>query len=151
MFGEGKKDKKFLITLIDLPKFKYHTSKWTIKIEGASGSSPEVILRQCQAIPYFQNYNLVICFIDLDKLKNDYPQKWETKKKQLEKNYSNITIIWQIDNAEDEYRKVLGAQYDNKHKLNKMAKKQVALFINSSLWKRILKPIRDTEKELNKL
>lgn len=70
---------------------------------------------------------------------------------ELEKQYSEFTIIWQIDNAEDEYKKVIGDQYKGKHKLNKLAKQKVAKFINSNFWKRILKPIKDKERELDKI
>lgn len=66
----------------------------------------------------------------------------------MENEYSSFTIIWQIDNAEDEYRKVLGEQYRNKRKLNKLAKQKVDEFINSGFWNRILKPLKDKEREL---
>lgn len=44
IFGEGKRDKNFLIALIDLKKFKYHTAKWTFNYSNSSGGSAEIIL-----------------------------------------------------------------------------------------------------------
>ena len=88
--------------------------------------------------------------MDLDKLKTDFPKTWEEEKKELEKKAlsAKIVIIWQLDNAEDEYRKVLGNQRLNKHKLNKLVKQKIKKFINSDFWKRILEPIKEKEKEL---
>lgn len=147
IFGEGGKDYKFLLCLIDLEKFKYHTNKWFFTPDHASGSSPEVILGQCRKAMFGEQYDLVLCFIDLDKLKSDYPVTWEKEKEEMESRYSNITVIWQIDNAEDEYKKVLGGQYRNKHELNQAAKQESEKFINSDFWKKILKSIKDKEEE----
>jgi len=148
VFGEGGKDKKFLIALIDLDKFKHHTKKWTFNYDNASGSSPETILNKCWKAISGTNYDLILCFIDLDKLKTDYPEKWKENKKRLENKYSNITIMWQIDNMADEFRKVLRDHCRGKNKLNRAARKKVKEFINSDFWKRILKPIKDKEQEL---
>jgi len=149
VFSEGRKDKIFLIALIDLDKFKYHTKKWAFNYDNASGSSPKTILGQCRKTTLGKNYDLILCFIDLDKLKSDYPKEWREEKKRLEVAYSNITIIWQINNAEDEYKKVLGGQRRSKHKLDKLSKQKVNEFINSAFWERILKPIKDKEQELD--
>ena len=148
VFGEGKKDKKFFMALKNLEKFKYHTKKWHFDCDNGSGSSAEDILKKCKRIVSGLSYHLVLCFIDLDDLKNDFPTNWEKKKKMLEEKYSDYKIIWQLDNAEDEYKRVLGGQYMSKHELNKAAQKRINEFINSDLWKRILSPIQDKEKEL---
>lgn len=150
-FGEGKKDKKFLNALTDNKKFRYHTARWFIKCDNASGKSPKIILEQCKRIISNYNYDLVLCFIDLDKLKNDFPEKWNEEKMKLEKQYSEFEIIWQLDNAEDEYKRVIGNQYMGKHKLNKMARQKIKEFINSDFWKRILNPIKNRERELNEV
>lgn len=148
IFCEGGKDKKFLISLIDLPKFQYYTSNWFFSYDNASGCAPEIILNQCQKSIIGKDFDLVLCFVDLDALKSDHKKNWELEKKKLEEKYLNITIIWQIDKAEDEYRRVLGDQCQSKHKINKFAKQRVEEFINSDFWKRILKPITDKENEL---
>ena len=151
-FGEGKKDKIFLNALVDNKKFQYHTANWVIKCDNASGSSPKIILEQCRRTISNYSYDLILCFIDLDKLKNDFPKKWEKEKMKLEEQYFKfkIIIIWQFDNAEDEYKKVIGDQCKSKHKLNKIAKQKIKEFINSDFWKRILGPIKNKEEEFEK-
>jgi len=151
VFGEGRRDKDFLVILIDLKKFKDHTQKWIFNYGNASGGSPKTVLEKCRQAIFNCNYSLVLCFVDLDKLKNDFPEKWKKEKIELEKEYSEFKIIWQIDNAEDEYKKVIGDQCKGKHKLNKLARQKIKEFINSSFWKRILKSIKDKERELDKI
>lgn len=147
IFGEGKRDKDFLTALIDLKKFKFHTSNWSFNYANSSGGSAEIILEKCHKESRAYAYSLVLCFIDLDKLKDDFPKNWEAKKEELEQKYERIKIVWQINNAEDEYKRVLG-EIRGKHKLNQQARKQVDKFINSDFWQRILKPIKDKEEIL---
>lgn len=153
VFGEGRKDKIFLMVLIDLDKFKYHTQRWIFNYGNASGGSAKTILEKCRKEVSGHNYNLILCFIDLDRLKQNSPKEWEKEKMELEEQYSEfkIIIIWQLDNAEDEYKKVIGDQCEGKHKLNKMAKQKIKEFINSDFWKRILKPIKNKEQELDEI
>jgi hypothetical protein len=99
-FAEGRRDKDFLYALIELPQFKYYSSKWEIFTDNASGSSARFILNQCVKKTLGTEYHLVICFIDLDKLKSDYKKTWVSERKRLETEYSKIKIIWQEDNAE---------------------------------------------------
>lgn len=150
VFGEGGKDKKFLIALIDLKKFKFHTKKWNFNYDNASGSSPKIILEKCKRATQGINYDLIICFIDLDKLKQDYPRGWQMEKEKLENKYSKFDIIWLKDNLEDEFIKVIGEQYCNKHRLNKIARQKIQKFINSNFWKKILGVIEEKEKKLEK-
>lgn len=149
-FGEGKKDKDFLIELFELEKFKYYTQNWFFNYGNASGSSAKMVLEKCQRESSGREYDLTLCFVDLDNLKSNYSKTWEEEKEKLEKYYINfgIKIIWQLDNAEDEYKKVLGDQSKNKHRLNKLAKYKIEEFINSDFWKRILDPIKEKEREL---
>lgn len=72
IFSEGRRDKKFLTALIDLPKFEYHTKKWFFTLDNASGTSPKIILEQCQKIILGKSYDLIICLIDLDKLVSNF-------------------------------------------------------------------------------
>lgn len=152
-FTEGDKDKKFIRNLIDLDKFKYHTSKWSLDYGSAWGCSPRDILEQCRKTISGKGYSLVLCFIDLDYLKQNF-KDWEREKSNLERDSAifGIIIIWQIDKAEDEYRRVLGAEalQLGKHRLNKLAKERVEKFINSEYWDRILGPIRSMEEKLEK-
>lgn len=152
LFGEGRKDKKFLDALTDLDKFKYHTKKWAFIRDSAHGGSASDILKCCKNAK-IGTEKIALCFIDLDDLKHRYPgEKWLEKKEALEKKAlkEGIRIIWQIDKAEDEYKRVLGKKYEksSKHKINEVAKKQIAKFINSPFWNKILKPIKDCEKKL---
>ena len=151
LFGEGGRDKKFLNALIYNEKFQYYTANWFVKCDNASGKSPKIILEQCKRIISNYDYDLVLCFIDLDKLKHDFPEKWEKEKMKLEEQYSEFKIIWQLDNAEDEYRKVIGDQCKGKHKLNKIARQKIKEFINSDFWKRILSHIKNKERELDEI
>jgi hypothetical protein len=149
VFGEGRKDKKFLIALIELEKFKYHTRKWNDFIYGNShGCSPEDILKDCKKATASSQFDLIMCFIDLDKLKMDYPDQWLRKQQELENKYKEFCIIWQLDCIEDEMKKVLGNIGASKGKLNKLAKENVKKFINSDYWRRILDAIKLREEEL---
>jgi len=150
MFAEGRKDRNFLNSLIGHEKFIFQASKWVFTVDSASGSAPSVILGQCVRRYSFLNYDLILCFIDLDVLKKQHLHNWEKEKEKLEKKHKNITIIWFLDSLEDEFRDVLGQQYRDKHKINKAAKKKINKFINSKLWGRILEPIRSKENILNK-
>jgi len=151
VYGEGRKEKIFLINLIDLKKFQYHTSLWHFNYDNASGGSPKEILEQCKKNIGVTNYDLILCFVDLDKLKTDFPKKWEQEKQKLEKEYSKcgIEIVWQINKLEDEFMKVLGKKEIGKKEINKLANKQIEKFINSEFWKRILRIIKDKERHLN--
>lgn len=149
MFGEGKKDKDFIYALTDLEKFKYHTSKWRFTYGNAHGCSAKNILRLCKNSRSGAE-DLSICFIDLDDLKHDFKKTWEKEKTKLEKDAlrDRIIIIWFLDKSEDEYRRVLGDELGD-NQANREARKNVEKFINSSLWKRILAPIKDFERKLD--
>jgi len=150
-YGEGGKDKKFLYALIDLPQFKYQTSKWTTpSLDNTSGGSPQTILENCRRRISNFEYDLVLCFVDLDQLKSNFPKNWESQKSLLENNYLNykIQIIWQMDNLEEEFSRVLGSNF-GKHKINKLAKNNAKRFINSDYWKRIIFQMKEVEKKLD--
>lgn len=150
IYGEGRNDKNFLVKLIELEKFKYHTKKWRFEYGNASGQSPKDILTRCRRAIMGKPFDLVECFIDLDTLKHDYPKKWKKEKAKLEKEFSEISIIWQYDNLEDEYKGVLRESSNyGKNKLNIAARKLIKRFINSTYWDRILEPIHSKEKELD--
>ena len=62
--------------------------------------------------------------------------------------YKDVIIIWQIDNAEQEYKRVIGDKYRGKTKINKIANKKIQEFKGSDFWKRIRNPILEKQKEL---
>ncbi len=152
VYGEGRKDKKFLIALLKLSQFVYHTKNWHPFIfDNSHGCSPKDILENCKRSIVGIDYDLVLCFIDLDKLKHDFPKNWQKKKNELETKYVDIKVIWFLDKLEDEMSKVLGNIDLGKSEINEIARDNVNKFINSDLWKRILKVIRERESELKKL
>ena len=152
VYGEGVRDRKFLIKLITLKNFRYHTSNWNdFNYGSAHGCSPKVILDSCKREISGCAYDLVLCFIDLDKLKEearDKGKKWEKEKEKLEEKYEGIKIIWNEDCFEEEAKKVLGGN-QSKHQLNKSAQKNIEKFVNAPYYKKILKAIKDKEEELN--
>lgn len=150
-FAEGKRDKNFLYALIELKKFKYYVSDaWHIEVDNASGCSARTILEQCKKRIIGYDYQLVMCFIDLDDLKHDFKVGWQKEKIKLEAEFGYIKIVWQEDNAEDEYKKVLGGEFRGKNHINKQAKERIDEFINSDYWDKIINPIKNREAELNK-
>lgn len=148
IYGEGSTDKNFIVKLFELSKFKFHTKKWSFQYGNAKGSSVETVLLKCTKAALGRSYDLILCFVDIDRLKQDYKRNWEKKQRELEKKYPNIIIIWQYDKAEDEYKRVLGESSNSKHRLNKLAKEKIKKFINSDFWRRIMEPIRNKENEL---
>lgn len=149
VFGEGRSDKYFLIALISLENFKYQTKNWNFNYGNGKGCSAHDVVDACYSETRGVDYDLILCFIDLDDLKKKFPKKWEKEKVAIEQKYSNIKVIWQLDNAEEEYKKVLGDTIKGKNKLNKFARENVKQFINSSFWKRILNEVKQKEFELS--
>lgn len=150
IYSEGGRDSNFLSKLVDLPKFVYHAEKWAFSIDHWCGSSPQKIMEECNRRSLSADFDLIICFVDLDRLKNDYPKKWKEEQLKLEAKYPKISIFWQVNNAEEEYRKVLKGHELSKRRINNLATKQVERFINSGYWKKFLKIIKDKESELEK-
>lgn len=151
IFGEAGGDRKFLLRLTEEKKFKYHTAKWSFNYSNGSGGSPDCVLKKCNRESAFPSFDLILCFVDLDKLKHDFPNSWEEEKTALEDKYPSITIIWYEDNAEDVYKKVLGKKAVglSKRRINALARKEVGQFINSPLWKKIIDIISKKEQQLN--
>lgn len=150
LYGEGRKDKKFLKSISELQKFCWHTKEWKFRFGNASGESPKTILEKCGKKTFGVDYDLVICFIDLDVLKREFPKKWEKKKVELEEMFPNIHIFWHRDNLEDELEKVLGEKIGKKE-INNLAQKHTEKFINSAYWNKLLRIIKEREKELEKI
>jgi len=143
-YGEGGSDIAFWQSLINTDKFRYHISRWAIRYSNASGSSPRVILENCKKEIFGITYDLVLCFIDIDKLKHDYSSGWEKEKLKLEKQYKDFEIIWHDTNLEDELNKVLNKTKTKKN-INKSAKQKIDKFINTDLYKRVLDKFKERE------
>jgi hypothetical protein len=144
MFGEGKRDKDFIYALTGLDKFKYHTQNWSFTYGNAHECSASDIIRACKNEKTGAE-DVVLCFIDLDDLKNDFSQTWKEEKRKLEEDaFANgIKIIWFLDKSEDEFRRVLGDEFGD-NRVNREARENADKFINSDLWNRILEPIRES-------
>ena len=149
-YGEGRKDKNFLQTLIKLDKFKYYTPNWVFNCDNSSGGTAETIIKNCKKMVSGYSYDLVMCFIDLDLLKADHPRIWRRTKKEIEKKYPEVKIIWQVNNLEEEIVRVIGDLSKSKHTINKLAKEKIKKFINSNYWKRIIRTIQNKELILQK-
>lgn len=150
IFGEGRSDIKFVTKLIEHPKFGYHTKKWSFNYDNASGSSVETIVKQCHQAILSRDYNLVLCILDVDQLKHLFGSKWEKEKLIIEKKYPKIKLIWQLDNLEDEIKKVLGDISVGKYRLSRLAIQKINKFVNSNYWKQILSVIKQEESRLEK-
>ena len=98
VFGEGRKDKNFLMVLIGLDKFKYYTKKWTFNYGNAAGGSAKTILKRCCKEVMGCDYHLVLCFIDLDRFKDEFGWEWKKEKLKLEKQTGLITD-WLKENS----------------------------------------------------
>lgn len=149
VYSEGGKDRKFLQVLIcELEKF--HAKKWFFNYDNASGGSASFILNKCYGAIRRVSYDVVICFVDLDRLKSESKEKkvdWKREKSELEKKYLDlgISIIWWKDNLEEELNKVLGEVKCGKWKINKKAKEEIEKFKNSDIWQNILNILREKD------
>lgn len=145
-FGEGRKESSFYRELTEHQTFNYHTKNWRFSFDHGPGSATDV-LNKCNRSISGISYDLVLCFVDTDLLKSTYGSRYKKEKEKIENNYKNISVIWQESNLEEEIQKVLGKKF-NKHKTNLMAKKNISEFINSDIYKRILKEIKNKEKSI---
>lgn len=93
---------------------------------------------------------MIICFIDLDVLKDEFPRKWKERVEGLEKDFPDVSIFWHEDNLEDELCKVLGKLNAGKTTINQLAKKNSEKFINSKYWNKLLAIVKQKEAELIK-
>jgi hypothetical protein len=147
IYGEGGKDRKVLQRITEMEKFRYYSKNWHFNFGNASGGSPKTILQKCKKKMMEADYQLTICFIDLDVLKSKYPKKWGNEVKKLEEEFSEIKIFWQEDCLEDELFRVLGNKNLGKKGINKLARKRNDCFVNSKYWKRLIDIIEKSEKE----
>lgn len=157
LYGEGGKDRKFIDALSSLDKFGYHASDWIFKPDNASGGHPSVVLARCVEAVAGRPYDMVVCFVDLDKLKeeatkaNGGSKDWHVVKEDLEGKYPGIKIFWHEDNLEDEICKVFPElKGKGKSQINSHAKSNIEKFINSEYWGKLLAILEDKGKELDK-
>ena len=161
LFGEAERDYKILQKLSDLDKLHHHTQAWNCTCACHYGESPDGILGQCLNIAIHDEYDLAICLIDLDGLikivqeqsasRHQATRQLLVQQKEMEERahqYHGV-IVWQKNNAEDEYRRVLQTSaITGKHRLNMLARQYPEKFINSKLWCQIITAIQNRQKEL---
>lgn len=130
----------------------FHVKKWSFSYDNASGGSASYILKKCFEITKGTSYDVIICFIDLDRLKSEKKKDWVIEKKKLEESYLklNISIFWWENNLEEELNRVLSINSCGKWRINKKAKEEMEKFVNSKIWKNILEILRKIEKKNKK-
>ncbi len=122
IFGEGRTEKRFSQKMRENEKFLHHISKITklepvFRIGCHHGNSPSTILERAVVMADDGDYDSAIALIDVDQLKNNFPKNWEVKKQELDKKAHDhyISIVWQVENFEDEITRVFQAQEKISH------------------------------------
>ena len=139
LFGEGKRELIFFNFLLKSNKFKSLGAGWSINSDHASGSSCEVVLDKCILAKYERSYDIILCFIDTDKLFHDYPKTHQKKKKELEAKAlkEGIKIIWQDKNHEDVLRKASNGKIVDKSNMKGKLKRYEQSIFSSDFFKTI--------------
>lgn len=151
LFGEGGKETRFFAIFEKSAKFKELFPMWSINVDHASGEACKVILEKCIRFCSSNNdFDLVLCFIDTDKLHSDFKDSHEQHKRDLEELASskNIIIVWQEQDHEQELSRAIGRAI-NKSRLKQQLKAHEIELINSDFAKRILKHFTDYEEKLD--
>lgn len=150
-FGEGGKEKRFFAMLENSRKFRDLLPHWAVTPDHAQGESCEVILNKCIASTANKSFDVVLCFIDLDKLNHDFGVKGQAQKLKLEEKARehNIHIIWQDQDHEQELSRAAG-RVIGKDRLKQLLKtKSIEIkIVNSPFVKRIMKTMVDYEHNL---
>jgi len=145
LYGEGGREKIFFNFLIKSRKFKSEFPQWVVSVDNACGQSCGDVLKKCINITSEREYDLVLCFIDTDKLYEDFPRGHKKVKGQLEKKASkyNINIVWQEKNHEDELCRATGGKVCSKPGMKGRLKKHSDCVLRSGFTKNIFKKFRD--------
>ena len=145
LFGEGRKEETFFSFLEKTEKFKSKFFYWSILTDHASGESPEIILQKCITVSSQIEYNLILCFIDYDKLIHDYPRNHDKKKKELDDlaESKNIKIIWQHNNHEEELSKATAGKISGKAAMKRRLNLHEEKIVNSTFFKSIINHFSD--------
>lgn len=148
LYGEGKHENTFLSFLLDTEKFKVLEKDWFIDSDHASGCSAKDVLLGCIKAVEKTKRDVVLCFIDTDDLKHDFPENYAEKKTELEimAAEKNIEIVWQEKNLEDVLRLATGGEIKKKGKLKKDLKKHQEILMRSEAVKSIFKRFYNKEE-----
>lgn len=152
-FGEGGKEKRFFRMFENSEKFKQLLPNWVITPDNAHGESCETILNKCIAsCTGNRSYDVVFCFIDLDKLTHDYGHEAEEQKARLEEKAercsANIYIIWQDQDHEQELSRAAG-KVINKARLKQQLnnRRNAIKIMNSGFAKQLIEIMNAFESE----
>lgn len=145
LYGEGSDEYTFHNFLLTTQKFNYLLKDWYIDTDHASGSSCEDVLKSCIKSISGKEFDVVLCFIDTDKLKADYPKNHDKKKRELEKlaSENKIEIIWQIENLEEVLAKATKGKISTKGGLRSKLKRHEKLVLSSQPVKDIFNRFRN--------
>ena len=158
LFGEGKKEKKFLNVLRGLENFQHKTNKWNIRVDSASGGHPKDLLDMCIRLKNVGEY--AVCFFDTDKLEEGLKtrslpgklKKVKVIKIKLDNKAweSGVIIIWQECDLEEEQLRVIGSKHCNKpkNKINNLAIKKFKDFINTPYYIKMINAFEKFEDNI---
>jgi hypothetical protein len=145
LFGEGSREKIFFNFLTRHQSFKDRFPNWWISQDNAHGESCRDVLLKCIHVLSEREYDLVLCFIDTDKLYEDFPKKHKLEKKELESIASekNVVVIWQDKNHEDELLRATNGKISSKNGMKGKLERHAARVLSSEYVKNILSFLRD--------
>lgn len=147
LYGEGKHENTFFSFLLGTRKFKVLEKDWFIDSDHASGCSAKDVLLGCIKSIDKTKRDVVLCFIDTDDLKHDFPKDYAEKKIELEvmATEKNIEIVWQEENLEDVLRLATTGKIKNKGNLKKDLKKHEYILMRSDAVKAIFRRFYNQE------
>lgn len=142
LFGEGKTEYSFFNFLLKTEKFRYLESDWSLDADHASGASCDDVLRACiQRATNERSYDVILCFIDTDKLYHDFPNDHHKQKTELEAKATlyNIEILWQEEKHEDMIEVASKGKIKGKAGMKKKLERHRELILRSDFVKFIFK------------
>lgn len=144
LFGEGRKEKTFFNFLLGTAKFRELEDEWFIATGHASGSSCRDVLDKCISAKHEREYELILCFIDTDKLAHDYPTTHEKEKEKIEAiaRENGIEIFWQESNHEKVLEEATGGKIKTKAGMKGRLKRHQERVLASDFVKKILRYFR---------
>jgi hypothetical protein len=145
LFGEGRGSEKRFFEFLER-SYKWtslYETNWSMHHDFASGSSAKTILNACLKSAYNIEYNLILCFIDLDDLKHDYENSYLEEREKIDieltamcSEEKMILVVWQEENLEDELSRIVGRKV-KKNRVKQELKNHNIKIINSNFAKNI--------------
>ncbi|MCF7815791.1 MAG: hypothetical protein K9M10_02630 [Candidatus Pacebacteria bacterium] len=138
LFGEGGKEEIFFRFLENSNRFKNRFPDWGIEMSHASGEACSVILQKCINFTSKRGFDLVICFIDTDKLQ-EHGSRSEEEKNRLEQlaTEHRIKIIWQDPDHESELSRATNGRIKGKAGMRRRLENNLQAISKSAFIRRI--------------